>query len=210
MPEITSIKPQKNKKRVNIYLDGKFSFGIDLENYIKLGLKTGDHLTDDEVGEIVKKAEFQKTFDKILRFGMLRPRSKKEISDWLKRKKVHESMHKGLFNRLKRMSLINDEEFARWWIKQRIEFRPKGKKALYSELVKKGIDREIIETALSEIELDEIGLASGILKNKAYKWERLKGFDKKKKMSDFLARRGFMWETIKKAIEKIDQKDIKR
>jgi regulatory protein len=108
------------------------------------------------------------------------------------------------------MSLINDEEFARWWIKQRIEFRPKGKKALYSELVKKGIDREIIETALSEIELDEIGLASEILKKKAYKWERLKGFDKKKKMSDFLARRGFMWETIKKAIEKIDQKDIKR
>jgi len=39
MPVITSIKAQKNQKRVNIYLDGKFSFGLDLENFMKLQLK---------------------------------------------------------------------------------------------------------------------------------------------------------------------------
>jgi len=202
VPEITSIKPQKSKKRVNIHLDGKFSFGLDLENWMKLGLKVGDKLSEEEIEEIVKKAEFQKTFDKILRFAMLRPRSKKEINDWLKRKKVYESMHGGLFNRLKRMNLINDEEFSRWWIKQRTEFRPKGKRALFSELMGKGVDRRIIEQVISEADLNEDKLAKEVLNKKAYKWEKLKGFDRKKKMSDFLARRGFSWEIIKRVINK--------
>ena len=73
MPIITSIKPQKNGKRVNIYLDEEFGFGLDLENFVKLGLKVEQKLSEDEVEEIVKKAEFQKVYDKILRFASLRP-----------------------------------------------------------------------------------------------------------------------------------------
>src|SRR3972149_10018566 len=99
MPLITAIKPQKNNKRLNIYLDGKFGFGIDLENFVKLKLKVEQELEDKQIEEIVKKAEFQKTFEKILRFVTLRPRSEKEISNWLRRKKIHESLHKDLFIR---------------------------------------------------------------------------------------------------------------
>jgi len=61
VPRITAISPQKNGKRVNIYLDGKFGFGIDLENYVTLGLKVESDLTVEKVNEIIKKAEFQKT-----------------------------------------------------------------------------------------------------------------------------------------------------
>ena len=74
MPAITSIKPQKNGKRVNIYLDGEYGFGLDLENFVKLGLKVEQEFTDEEIEKIIKKAEFQKVYDKILRFGSLRPR----------------------------------------------------------------------------------------------------------------------------------------
>jgi regulatory protein len=79
MPQVSDIKPQKNKKRVNIYLDGKFAFGIDLDNLVKLDLKVEQELSDEEVADIIKKAEFQKTLDKLLRFATLRPRSEKEI-----------------------------------------------------------------------------------------------------------------------------------
>jgi len=68
MPQITAIKPQKNQKRVNIYLDDKFGFGLDLENFLKLGLKVEQELSDAEVAEIIKKAEFQKTYDKVCKF----------------------------------------------------------------------------------------------------------------------------------------------
>jgi len=61
MPVITQIKSQKNKKRVNVYLDGKYGFGIDLENFMKMGLKVEQELSEKEISEILKKAEFQKT-----------------------------------------------------------------------------------------------------------------------------------------------------
>lgn len=204
VPTITKVKPQKNKKRVNIYLDGKFGFGLDLESFMKFGLKVEQELTEEKVKEIVKESEFKKTYDKLVKYATLRPRSKKEIKDWLRRKKVHESIHKELFNRLKSLDLIDDEAFSKWWIEQRTNFKPKGKLALSAELRKKGVDRKIVERALSEVEIDEEALAKETLEKKKYKWEKLPKFEKKKKMNDFLARRGFSWDAIKKALKDLD------
>ena len=202
MPLVTAIKPQKNKKRVNIYLDGKFGFGIDLENFVMLGLKVERELSDKEVEEIVKKAQFQKTLDKLLRFATLRPRSEKEIKDWFKRRKVYESLHKELFNRLNRLDLIDDEKFAQWWVEQRMAFKPRGKRVLGQELRQKGVDKEIIEETLSGIKLDETKVAGELLEKKAYRWEKLPRLEARRKMAQFLGRKGFAWETIEKIIEK--------
>ena len=134
MPTITSIKPQKNKKRVNIYLDDKFGFGLDLKNFMTLGLKVEQELSDIEITEILKKAEFQKTLDKLLRFATLRPRSEKEINNWLRKYKVHQSLVKDLFSKLKRLELLDDTKFAKWWVEQRVNFRPRAKRVLSQEL----------------------------------------------------------------------------
>lgn len=202
MPTITLIKPQRNKKRVNIYLDGKFGFGIDLENFVALGLKVEGELTDKEVEEIVKKSEFQKTLDKLLRFATLRPRSEKEIKDWFKRRKVHESLHKELFNRLNRLDLIDDEKFAQWWVEQRSSFKPRGKRALEMELRMKGIKKEVIGQVLANIKIDEEKVARELLNKKAYKWKNLPKREARAKMSAFLARKGFDWEVIEKVLGK--------
>jgi regulatory protein len=203
MPIITTIKPQKNGKRVNVYLDDKFGFGIDLENFVTLGLKVEQELSDEDVAEVVKKAEFQKTLDKILRFSTLRPRSEKEIRDWLKRRKVHESLHKELFNRLNRLELVDDKKFAKWWIEQRTAFRPKGKRALQVELRLKGIKREVAIEALEGVEINEDKIALEILKKKSYKWIGLPRLEGRQKMSQFLGRKGFGWETIEKVVDKV-------
>ena len=200
MPTITTIKPQRNKNRVNIYLDDKFGFGLDLENFVKLGLKVEQELSEEEVEKIVKKAEFQKTLDKLLKFATFRPRSEKEIKDWFKRKKVHESIHKELFNRLKKLELIDDTKFARWWVGQRNEFRPRGKRALEAELRMKGIAKEIIMRVLSETEVDETKIARELLAKKAYKWKGLPKREASLKISQFLARKGFGWEIIRKVL----------
>ena len=200
MPIITAIKPQRNKKRLNIYLDSKFGFGIDLDNFVKLGLKVEQELTDDEVGKIVKKAEFQKTLDKLLKFVTLRPRSEKEVKDWLKRKKIHESLYKLLFDRLNRLELVGDKEFATWWVKQRQQFRPRGKRALQAELRMKGIDKEVISSVLSDTAVDEAKIAKELLAKKEYKWRLLPKRDARLKMSQFLARKGFDWGIIEKVL----------
>lgn len=201
MPVITKIKPQRNKKRVNIHLDGKFGFGLHLDNFVKLNLKVEQELSEKEVAEIVKKAEFQKTLDKLLRFTTLRPRSEKEINYWLKRKKVHESLEKDLFNKLKRLDLIDDRKFAEWWIGQRIQFKSKSKRELISELRIKGIDKNTIEDVLYGVGIDEVKNAKKLIQKNKYKWKRYNKQTARKKMGEYLARKGFAWEIIKKVIK---------
>lgn len=200
MAVITSIKQQKNKGRVNVYLDDVFGFGIDLDNFVLLGLKVGQELTDDGVSEIVKKAEYQKVLDKLLRFATLRPRSKKEVDDYLKRKKVHESLHQELFEKLTHLELIDDQKFAKWWVEQRQSFKPKPKRVLQMELLKKGIDRQTIDDVLSVEEIDEVRMAKDLLRKKAYKWKGLEKRVLRQKISSYLAGKGFSWEVIEKAI----------
>lgn len=202
MPTITAIKPQRNKSRVNIYLDNKFGFGLDLDNFVKLGLRVEQELSEEEVEDIVRKSEFQKTSDKLLKFATLRPRSKKEIIDWLKRKKVHESLHKELFNRLNRLELVDDTKFAQWWIGQRSQFKPRGKRALEAELRMKGIKKEVLENALSDLKIDEEKIAKELLLKKEYKWKNLSKRDAREKKGQFLLRKGFGWEIIEKVLNK--------
>jgi regulatory protein len=204
MPIITQIKPQKNKKRVNVYLDDKFAFGLDLENYMKLGLKTGQQLTESEVEKIVTKAEYQKTLDKLLRFTTLRPRSEKEIRDRLQKYKVHKSIHKKLFNRLKRLDLVDDEKFAKWWIEQRLQFKFKSRRELEYELRIKGIDRELINQSLNNSlnQKKEIEMAKKLIEKKKYRWQKLSKVDQKRKMQEFLLRKGFGWDVVREVVGK--------
>jgi len=201
VPIITSIKSQKKKERVNVYLDNKFGFGIDLENFIKLGLKVDQEVTEIEIEKIVKKAEFQKTLDKLLRFATLRSRSEREINNYLRRKKVHESMHSQLFDRLNHLELIDDEKFAKWWVEQRQAFRPKPKRILSNELRIKGIDSETIKKILGDETIDEEKMAKDLIEKRAYRWKNLQGFELKQKMSQYLAQKGFAWEIIEKMVK---------
>ena len=204
MSVITAIKPQKNQKRVNVYLDEKFGFGIDLENFIKLKLKIEQELADDEVAGIVKKAEFQKTLDKLLRFATLRPRSEKEVKDWFRRRKVHESLHKDLFDRLNRLELVDDKKFAAWWVEQRQTFKPKSLRILNNELRIKGIKKETIEEVLGSIKVDEEKIARELLAKRSYRWKALPARDAKQKAYEYLSRKGFGWEIIKKTVDQTD------
>jgi regulatory protein len=203
VPVITSIKQQKNKDRVNVYLDDKFGFGIDLDNFVLLHLKVNQELTENEIEEIVKKAEFQKTLDKLLRFAMVRPRSEKEVRDYFRRKKVHESMHEKLLEKLKHLELIDDEKFAKWWVEQRQAFKPKSLRILNLELRIKGIEQETIKQVLGETVIDEEKLARELIEKKAYKWKNLEPRIARQKMSQYLSGKGFGWDVVEKVISKV-------
>ena len=198
MPVITSIKAQKNQKRVNINLDGAFGFGLDLENFIRIGLKVNQRLTENEVEEIIKKGEFQKCLDKIINFAMVRPRSEREIKDYYRRKKTPESIQEELINRLKKLELLDDIKFAQWWVRQRLEFKNKSKKDITFELRQKGIDSNTIKNILDDSEIDEVKIATELITKKLYKWQKYNEKEKKQKISQYLAGKGFGWNVIKK------------
>lgn len=197
MAKITRIKAQKNKRRVNIYLDGKFAFGLDADNFLKAGLKIGQELSEKEVENLIFKNEFQKLLDRTLRLISARPRSEKEIIDYLKRKKSPPKLTEKIIKKLKQLNQIDDQTFAAWWVEQRMIFRPKGKIALSMELRQKGVEREVSDKIIAE-KVDELPLARKAIEKKLKIYENLSPLEFRQKITGFLARRGFSWQTIKK------------
>lgn len=196
MPTVTSIKQQKNKKRLNIFLDYKYAFSVDLETFLKNGLKEGKEYNQEDVDALIKQSEFKKNLDKVLKFAMTRPRSEKEINDYFKRKKIPEVLQKDLFNQLNRFNLLNDLEFASWWINQRISSNRKSKKEIEFELLQKGIKRDTIVEVFSKINFNEYELAKKIMEKKISRWIGLDQKQRDFKLSRYLASKGFDWNVI--------------
>jgi regulatory protein len=96
---------------------------------------------------------------------------------------------------------LDDEKFATWWVEQRLQFRSKSKRELIQELRLKGITKDTMEDVFSKLEIDEEAQAMKLFEKNKYKWERLSGFEKRKKVSAYFARRGFSWDVIRKVIE---------
>jgi regulatory protein len=145
--------------------------------------------------------EYRKIRDYALKLLTIRPRSVYEIRSklqlFLKRKKLQNKYSEKVINSLKENNFLNDGEFAKWWCQQRYEFRPKGKKALSYELISKGIDQEIIDRILSKTTRNmELELAKKVLIKKLILWGKLPELIRKKKISDYLFRRGFSTEII--------------
>ncbi len=203
MPQITDIKPQKREARFNIYVYGKFAFGLDADTLVKSGLKINQEISQEAIEKLIKENEFAKAYERVLKFFSYRPRSERELQDWFTKKQVGEELQKLLTQKLKDLGYLNDEEFARWWIEQRVTFKPVGKRLLIMELRQKGITQEIIAELLdSYITKDtEKELARRMVEKKLKSLKHLSGLELKQKLVAALGRRGFSWETIKEVVD---------
>lgn len=141
-------------------------------------------------------------------FLKFRPRTEKEIRDYLykKIKTTHWSREAAdkVIKKLKEQELINDKKFIDLFIRDRIAIKPKGKRVLIRELKLKGIKDELIEEYFSQNSLDEESLALKILEKR---WLRFKSLDSQKRFEKsvrFLMNRGFEYDLIKKTIDKLE------
>ncbi len=209
MPVITKIEPQKKRKeRYNIYLDGKFTLGLDAETLLKTNLRTGQELDGAALDRLVAEAQYERLLNRALNFISFRPRSEKEIVNYLRqsgRKLKYENteiLAPRVLEKLADLNLINDQQFADWWVDQRRSGRtPFGARRIKSELLAKGLSSPIIEKALAVGGVDEFSLAEAAAEKKAAVYAKLDNRTYRLKMSQFLARRGFSWETIKRIVD---------
>ena len=209
MAEITAIEPQKKKEdRFNIFVDGKFGFGLDAGTLVKSSLKIGQEISEKEIERLVFENETNKLMEKALRFLSFRPRSERELRNRLKTrlskrlKNSADGIIDNVLVRLKHLDYVDDLEFTKWWVEQRQTHSPHGLRLIKGELYQKGIVQEIIDKVLSEDEEGEIGRALKAAKKKLRSYD-LKSRESKKKMGQYLARRGFDWEIIKETLSRI-------
>jgi regulatory protein len=197
--KITALKLQKrNKNRVNIFLDGEYAFG--LTKIVAGWLQVGQEITEEKIKQLQEKDQIEVALQRAINFINYRPRSENEVRKNLKKKNIEEEVIEEVIERLLKGGLVDDLNFANLWVENRSEFRPRGRRALRMELRQKGIEDEVIESAIADI--DEDDLAYQAAKKQARKYQHLEWQDYQKKMYGFLARRGFDYGIISIVISK--------
>jgi regulatory protein len=176
-----------------VYLDDRFAFGLPA--LVAASLRTGQHLSDAEVEALREEGNVEAAYSRVLDYLSYRPRSQAEVAIYLQKRGLSDAQIEAVTARLKRAGLVDDEEFARFWIENRERFRPRGLRALRYELRSKGIGDDVIDQALAGIDVSESAYrAAG---KKVPQWSHLdrKTFDRK--MVEHLARRGFDYEVAR-------------
>lgn len=144
---------------------------------------------------------YQALLNAAFRFLSFRPRSSKEVSDFLRKKTrkayVAPEVLTRVTDRLIELGYVDDEKFASWWIESRQKTKPRGMRLIKQELKQKGITTDAIENVPEDV------IARRAVEKKLEIWKKLSKPEQKKKLYDFLGRRGFSYNTIARVIDGI-------
>jgi regulatory protein len=151
--------------------------------------------------------KFERYFNLSLKFISFRPRSEKEVLDYLKKKKLTEETISKIMARLVDLNFIDDLEFAKFWIDQRMRGRPRALRIIKLELKQKGIREEKIDEAVNELgksSSDDLENARRLAERKLNSYRNLPEDERRRKLIGVLQRRGYDYEVIKKALEAVE------
>ena len=188
--KITDIRQGvKNPERVNVFVNGKYSFSLEISQVVDFKIKAGQEISEERLEELKRASEFGKLYQRTLEWALTRPRSSREIKDYLFRKvrekKLDEGYIEEIVQKLKKKNYINDEAFSKWYVQNRFVKKGISKKRLKMELMKKGISAEIIEESLNERN-DEEEILKII--------EKKRGRYDDEKLIQYLCRQGFSYQ----------------
>lgn len=188
-------------------VDGAYRFSLDIFQYADLGIKIGKEYTEEELIALETESQFGKVYARALEYCLMRPHSGKEVRDYLYRKTrdtrtktggikkgVSPVITQRAYNRLVEKGYIDDEKFARYWIENRNLTKGASRRKLQAELRAKGVDGGIIERLLAETDRSD---ASELQKVIAKKRAR---YPDEQKLMQYLARQGFAYDDIKRAL----------
>jgi regulatory protein len=200
MFKITEIKPQKNNpNRLNIYLDGDFGFGI--ARVIAPWLKKGDTLSEKTIEELKTKDQVEQGYQRALNYLSYRDRSTEEIRRNLRKHDLEDPIIEEVLARLRQKHLVDDVDFAQKWIENRRTFHPRSRRALRSELRRKGVPDKIINPLLEEV--DEREMAYRVAQKKKRRLRNLEWPEFRKKLNGYLGRRGFSYSVASEIVQQV-------
>lgn len=200
MPKITALQPQKrDPQRVNIHLDGEYAFS--LARIVAVWLKVGQELSDEKIASLQTEDARERAYQQAMLFLSYRARSESEIRQNLRKHEIPEEIIEQTLERLRENQLANDDKFARAWVENRNTFRPRSRRALSVELRQKGISDEAAQSALAGLDEEALAYEAGL--KKARRLQVLEWSEFRKKLSEFLARRGFPYSVIAPTVSRI-------
>lgn len=202
--KITALKPQqRDKNRVNVYVDGVYSFSLDLTQVLDLGLRTNSEYSAEEIERIQIESGFGKLYARTLEYVLMRPRSIHEVSQYLYRKQRPVRTKTGnmkpgypaetaerVLERVLTKGYLDDAKFAAYWIENRRLKKGASVRLLRSELRSKGVASATIDAALAESPRDEKEELRKMIERKSSR------YSDKQKFMQYLVRQGFSYSDV--------------
>ncbi len=215
--KITDISLQaRDNNRVNVSVDGVYSFSLDIAQVTDLNLKVGHELSDRELEELQEESQFGKLYMRALEYCLRRPHSVKEVKDYLWRKTqptlrksqtgmnnpvvYSERVASRVLRKLQQKAYVDDEAFARWWVENRQLSKGVSRRKLTAELRSKGIHADIIAQTLEKTDrTDEQELRKVIAKkHRRYAGDR-------QKFVQYLVRQGFSYDDVVSTLNDVEE-----
>lgn len=207
MAKITKLEiQQRNKERVNIYIDDNFFLGVNAEIIYDLNLKKGDEVDEEKLKSLIDKEGLSKAKNKAMsilnRTAISEKKLREKLSDY------SDEIVDEVINKLKEYGFINDKDLARRIANDNSNISRFGKNKIRQNLYRKGISKDDIDEAVEEIDSNEQYENALYLARKRYK--NLKGEDNRKvyqKLTQHLAYKGFSYDIIKSVIQEVMNED---
>jgi regulatory protein len=210
---ITALRPQRrNPERANLHIDHEFRCGVPYEVVLAEGLRVGDELSAETLQRLVLLDERWRAKESALALLAVRPRARRELSDRLGRKGFSTDAAAWALEETDRLGLLDDEAFARAWVRDRLRLRPRGSRALQSELLRKGVDASLAQRAVAESMRDTGTADSSLCLLAGEKWLRSNARRVaaattpeerrrlERRLGAFLMRRGFGSEEVRETV----------
>jgi regulatory protein len=200
--KITAIEPQaRHPNRFNLYIDDRFAMGLSA--IVAARLQVGRVLSDAEMSALQGEEDLEEAHEKALRFLEPRPRSTAEVKQHLMKKDIPADVITRVIEKLTGAGLLDDAAFAKYWVENREEFRPRAGRALRFELKRKGLSDTAIADAIREVDESESAYRAGLARAKRLSALEYREF--RDKLGAFLMRRGFSYPVAKQAAERLWQ-----
>lgn len=193
---ITAIEPRR-KGLSALYIDGEFAMKLDTQTLLENRFDVGRDIDDEELHEIISLSNERRAKEKALWIISYRDHSKKELADKIRRTCDEDSAQKAV-DRLEELGLVNDEGFARRYAEQLIFSKHMSKRGVSYELSRKGIDKELAQEILEDIDVDENEEIKAVLEKK---YRNLDDEKTRRRAVAALQRLGYGWDSIRRAMD---------
>ncbi|MFV0439890.1 MAG: RecX family transcriptional regulator [Lachnospirales bacterium] len=200
---ITDITIQKkDERRRNIFVDGVFAFSLSDVDVLYYKLKVNEEISEELYNKILDNIVYEQSKFIALKYLSHRIRCEKEVRQKLIDKDIPEEVIEKTVGFLKKYNYLNDYDFARAYIKDKLHLTGYGRKKIAYDLKYLGIKEDVIieleETERVFEKEEEVALKLGRKKSKRLD---LYDFKDKNKLTNYLIRRGFGYDIIKNVIE---------
>lgn len=198
---ITALEKQQRRQRVNVFIDGVYSFSLSLPVLVGHALHVDMELSPADVAALQKEEARYNAYQAALRLLSYRLRSEKELRQRLRRRGVETSLIDEIVEKLKAQGYVNDVAFSQAWVEMREQTSPRSKRLLAWELRGKGVSGETAEAAMAEHSDEEAAYRAGLKRARSLQAAEPQEF--RRRLGDFLLRRGFSWDIVRQTTERL-------